>query len=96
MFVKLFILVHPVTLSAMSRKLAVQAVMVYPKQEGHVDRNMDKYLANVTACRRDTLFQYFEMYSHVDSGVKCLCCDVCAMSCTCCECQVNQKYFLFL
>lgn len=67
-----------------------------PKHERHVDRNMNKYLLNTTACRRDTLFQHFDRYSHVDLGAKCLCCDVCSMSCTCGACQVNQKSFLFL
>ena len=47
-------------------------------------------------CRRDLLFQDTDNYSHLDIGTKCLCCDVCAKSCNCGQCQYYQQSFIFL
>ena len=46
--------------------------------------------------RRDLLFQDTDNYSHLDMGTKCLCCDVCAKSCNCGQCQYYQQGFIFL
>ncbi len=62
----------------------------------YIDNNMAEYLSNTTVCRRDNLFQKFDDYHHVDVGVSCLCCDVCAEACICSACHTKQQSFVFL
>ena len=54
-----------------------------PKSTRHIDKTMTDYILNESVCRRDALFGNFDNYSHVDLGNLCLCCDICAKSCTC-------------
>ncbi len=61
----------------------------------HMEKSMSEYVTNETVCRRDILFNNFDNYSRVYSGPLCLCCDVCAKSCTCSMCSINHSSFFF-
>lgn len=61
-----------------------------------IDGNMSAYISNISVCRRDSLFQKFDQYHHVDMGVPCMCCDVCAKACTCSACYANLQSFVLL
>ena len=34
-------------------------------------------------------FSNFDNYTHIGMGVACLCCDICALTCTCCNCSLK-------
>jgi len=59
------------------------------------DKNMKNYQLNQSVCRRDLLYSDMDNYIHEDSG-KCLCCDICARTCECGLCDMNQNLFTFL
>ncbi len=61
----------------------------------HMEKSMSEYVTNETVCRRDILFNNFDNYSRAYSGPLCLCCDVCAKSCTCSMCSINHSSFFF-
>jgi hypothetical protein len=57
------------------------------------DKEVLEYQNNTTVCRRDFLFRDVNSYKHADLGVKCLCCDICAVNCDCGE---NHFHFQFI
>jgi len=57
---------------------------------------MKHYSANDTICRRKLLFEDMDNFEYVESEQKCLCCDVCALRCTCNSCASNLSSFTFL
>ncbi len=59
------------------------------------DKYMKRYQYNQTICRRDLLYGDMDNYVHEDNG-KCLCCDICAKTCKCGVCDMNQNDFTFL
>ena len=61
-----------------------------------VDKSMMEYQNNDTVCRRDVLFNDMDNYKHDNATPKCLCCDVCAVNCTCHSCEHNHYKFSFL
>ena len=61
----------------------------------HINTSMLVYTQNCTECRRDVLFSNFDMHSHADMG-RCLCCDVCAKSCLCGNCNANHQSFVLI
>ena len=56
------------------------------------DKEMLEYQNNKTVCRRDILFRDVSNYKHIDLGVRCLCCDICAKICDCGKCVDNQFF----
>ena len=63
-----------------------QAILVNSKGYRHVQKQMKTYCENKDNCRRKQLFDSFIMYKHVEA-VKCKCCDVCSLTCTCEKCK---------
>ena len=59
------------------------------------DKNIREYAMNTVHCRRDFLFRDVDGYRH-DMGSKCLCCDICLISCLCNTCTTNHKMFTLL
>lgn len=60
------------------------------------DKEVLEYQNNKTLCRRDFLFRDVNGYEHIDLGVKCLCCDICAEKCDCGKCTENHIHFQFI
>jgi len=52
----------------------------------HVSKPMKEYCENKNKCRRNQLLSSFIMYEPTEA-IKCTCCDICLMSCTCKECK---------
>ena len=65
---------------------ASRAVLINSKGYSHVSKPMKEYCENKDNCRRKELLSSFIMYQHTET-VKCTCCDVCLLSCTCKECK---------
>ena len=63
-----------------------RAVLINNKGYSHVSKPMKEYCENKDNCRRKELLSPFIMYQHTET-VKCTCCDVCLLSCTCKECK---------
>ena len=61
-----------------------------------VEQHVEDYVANTDECRRDFLFNDMDNYEHSDMGSKCLCCDVCAKSCSCGECESKLSSFVMM
>ena len=58
----------------------------------HREASMKKYVDNVEQCRRQMLFEAYEGYSY-NASTYCLCCDVCAKSCSCAHCISVDELF---
>ena len=65
------------------------AILLHTNKLKHLNQTMQCYVRNETSCRRDVLFQYFDDYIHPVDLTGCLCCDVCAITCTCINCPLN-------
>ena len=74
---------------------SVALLLRTPGARRHAERSMMKYVDNVTECRRDILFQNFDGYSSLHLRT-CLCCDICAKSCLCGNCDANYQSFVFI
>ena len=48
-----------------------------------INNSMIAFQNNSTVCRRCTLYSNMDNYKHEVFARSCLCCDVCALSCTC-------------
>ena len=59
-----------------------------------VDDSIKQYVANITACRRNMLFQDTDGYVHTNMGSKCLCCDICAHRCSYGSCEAKLRDFI--
>ena len=77
-------------------RLSLGTLLVVNRNNQFRTKGMITYQKNNSLCRRDLLFQDTDNYSHLDMGTKCLCCDVCAKSCNCGQCQYYQQSFIFL
>ena len=92
MFERSSILVYRITLShnifrrqgrsGRDGKPSLAVVLPSKSATQGADISMKEYELNQKTCRRDFLFSDVDNYSHEDCG-KCLCCDVCAKSCSC-------------
>ena len=60
-----------------------------------IDEQFKQCVDNHTQCRRDTLFKDIDNYKHIDLGLRCLCCDICAKTCECGKCVHNHSNFVF-
>ena len=67
------------------------AILLHTNKLKHLNQTMQCYVRNETSCRRDMLFQHFDNYTHPVHLSNCLC-DVCALTCTCINCPLNQNY----
>lgn len=67
-------------------KLTVAVLLSVSRFNHLCSPEMLNYQKNTSKCRRDVLFQNTDNYHHLDMGTKCLCCDVCAVSCNCGSC----------
>jgi len=67
-------------------KLTVATLLPVNKYNISCSRQILTYQKNATQCRRDLLFSDTDNYNHLDMGTKCLCCDICAISCDCGSC----------
>lgn len=72
------------------------ALLLMKKKRKFLDEYLDRYQSNITECRRDLLFSDIDHYKHLDMGVPCLCCDICAQQCTCGSCVLNHHSFMFV
>ena len=64
------------------------------RQNRFCEQSMLGYQKNTSMCRRDLLFRDTDHYEHMDMGKKCLCCDICAVTCDCGVCELTQMYIL--
>ena len=71
-------------------------LLQHARSNAFADEDMLNYQSNNTICRRDFLFKDINNYQHIDLGVKCFCCDICAVSCDCGACSDNHSYFEFI
>lgn len=65
------------------------ATLFYNKRDisfSFMEEEITKYCTNVQACRRELLFANFELCS-TEKPIGCSCCDLCAIHCTCPNCQ---------
>ena len=70
--------------------LPTVAILYYAKTlRRFVDQGMIDYAEQSTVCRRDMLFNDFDMYKHSSANIGCNCCDICAMTCKCDKCSVH-------
>ena len=76
--------------------LALATLLTIGRQSRFCEQGMIRYQDNTNMCRRDMLFREVDNYEHIDMGVNCLCCDICALSCKCGECNVNHADLTFL
>lgn len=61
-----------------------------------VSESMKEYCTNTTECRRKELIKDFGTTVGIKyPAKKCLCCDVCAMACSCRSCQLPDTYVYF-
>ena len=61
-----------------------------------VTEAMKMYCTNTTACRREELMKYFDVAGSVTyPAKKCLCCDVCARTCSCQSRNLPDSYVYF-
>ena len=61
------------------------------------ETSIKEYVENESQCRRDLLFQFMENYTHSQVGTsQCLCCDVCALVCTCTCCSRKLSSFVLV
>ena len=63
-----------------------------------ISNSMKAYCINASECRRKVLMRDFSVSG--DGGIefpsrKCLCCDVCAVACSCSLCQLPEPYIYF-
>lgn len=63
------------------------ATLLYSNKLSRLHSSMKEYVQNESSCRRDVLFQNFDDYEHPLDLKNCLCCDVCAITCTCSNCK---------
>lgn len=71
---------------------AMATLLVENRNNQFRDKAILKYQSNTSICRRDTLFQDTDNYKHIDYGTKCMCCDICAKTCTCGKCGENSDF----
>ena len=63
--------------------------ILYHKASGHkLTEEAKSYGENQTACRRSLLFKDFLFYDVQINIVACKCCDLCAVLCTCKDCNI--------
>ena len=74
---------------------ALALLLLKPGASRHVEHSIMEYATNSSECRRDNLFKHFDRYTHIDMG-RCLCCDVCAKSCSCGMCDSKYSSFVFI
>ena len=77
-------------------KPALALLLQHGRSNVRADKDVLEYQNNTMLCRRDFLFQDVIGYQHEDLGVKCLCCDVCAVQCDCGKCAEKQFFFQFI
>ena len=75
---------------------ALALLLQHGRSNSFADKEILEYQNNKTICRRDFLFHDVNYYEHVDLGVKCLCCDICAVNCNCGKCVENHSFFEFI
>ena len=56
------------------------------------DKEILEYQSIKIVCRRDFLFWDINNYQYIDFGVRCLCCDICAITCDCDKCSVSFEF----
>ena len=61
-----------------------------------VEQHVKDYVANTDECRGHFLFNDMDNYEHIAMGSNCLCCDACAKSCSCGECESNLSSFVIM
>ena len=69
------------------------AELLFSKRDTGVsfmEPSMKSYCQNVDVCRREVLFRDFEIASPSKKPLGCLCCDICAIVCSCSDCQFND------
>lgn len=76
--------------------LASMATLLQSRTYHRIDDDIKEYTTNTNKCRRDALFGQMDSYRHVDLAIKCLCCDICAQSCTCGSCEQSLSHFCYL
>lgn len=75
---------------------ALALLLQHARSNTFADKEVLEYQSNNIVCRRDFLFRDISCYQHVDLGVKCLCCDICAVTCDCGKCLDNYISFEFI
>lgn len=75
--------------------LSLATLLVVNRNNQFRDKNIRNYQKNDSICRRDLLFQDMDNYKHVDMGTKCVCCDICLITCACGLCS-EKNNFIFL
>lgn len=52
-----------------------------------IEEDIISYCRNKEKCRREVLFRNFDYLPELRKSLGCLCCDVCAMLCSCSDCE---------
>ena len=78
------------------KKPALALLLNTKRTHKFMDQSILDYMENDTVCYRDFLFGDMDNYKHHDLGVPCLCCDICARSCSFCLCCENHSEFTFI
>lgn len=61
-----------------------------------VSPSMKEYCVNTSECRRKVLMRDFAITGPITyPATKCLCCDMCAMTCSCGSCHLPESYLYF-
>lgn len=62
------------------------SALLINKRKHHVEEAMAMYVDNTSQCRRKLLFKDFDDYTTPIFVSRCMCCDLCAMHCSCIKC----------
>ncbi len=73
------------------------AILLKARVHHVCEEGIKEYVENDSQCRRDVLFNSMDNYTHRQMGTSpCLCCDICALICTCGCCSRNLSSFVFI
>lgn len=70
------------------------ATLYYSNKEislPYIQQSMAEYCMNMENCRREVLFTQFDYTPRRDTTIICNCCDICAIICTCDQCQFDDN-----
>ena len=77
-------------------ELSIATLFSTHSDRKYSSKKMTSYYQNTVFCRRQLLFEDFEdSQLKVPSSCMCMCCDVCAIKCTCDHCSETCKTFIY-
>ena len=70
-------------------KAAKAVLILNSKGYRYVKKPIKAYCENMDNCRHKELLSFFIVYEHT-AAIKCTCCDIWSLSCTCKECKMSD------